>query len=62
MRNKNVSKRLMLTPEKADELNEFLKDNDMTFQELIESYVDAVLENKDYFDVQKFIEEKCKNN
>ena len=58
MRTKNRCKQVRLTEEKRNELDDFLKDNNITFQDLIEPYIDAVLENKDDFETPDEILEK----
>ena len=51
MRTKNKSKKLRLTEEKINRLDDFLKDNNITFQFLVESYIDTILENEDNFEI-----------
>lgn len=58
MRTKNKSKKLRLTEEKLNELDDFLKDKNITFQFLVESYIDVILENKDAFETPDEILEK----
>lgn len=63
MRTKNVSKRLMLTKEKAGRLNDFLKDNNITFQDLVEPFIDSILEDDSIPEklIEKnFYEDMCK--
>lgn len=65
MRTKNATKQLRLTEEKKNKLDDFLKDNNISFQELVEPFIDAILENQDkiilddYFE-KNFYKDMCK--